>query len=37
MTFFERNFRIYNCDDFTKEFYNYMEQPLNESEGDPTD
>ena len=27
--FFDRIFRIYDCDDFTKQFYNYMEHPLN--------
>lgn len=28
---FERIFRIYDCDAFTREFYAYMEAPLNES------
>ena len=30
INFFERIFRIYDCDPFTKEFYNYMEVSLNQ-------
>lgn len=37
INFFERIFRIYDCDSFTKEFYSYMEVPLNEPEGQPND
>lgn len=29
INFFERVFRIYDCDQFTSEFFEYMEQPLN--------
>ena len=35
--FFERIFRIYDCDQFTREFYNYMELPLNDPESEPSD
>ena len=35
--FFERIFRIYDCDAFTKQFYDYMECPLNPSEPEPND
>lgn len=34
---YERIFHIYDCDAFTKEFYNYMECPLNEPEPEPKD
>ena len=37
MTFFDRSFRIYDCDAFTKEFYAYMDCPLNEGECEPSD
>ena len=37
MNVFERIFRIYDCDAFTKEFYKYMECPLNEPEALPGD
>ena len=37
INFFERIFRIYDCDPFTKEFYNYMGVALNEPEELPTD
>ncbi len=29
---YQRWFRIYDADDFTKKFYQEMEQPLNEPE-----
>jgi hypothetical protein len=34
---YQRWFRIYDADDFTKKFYSDMEQPLNEPELMPTD
>ena len=34
---FERIFRIYDCDAFTKEFFKYMQYPLNEAEELPGD
>lgn len=37
INFFERIFRIYDCDPFTKEFYSYMELSLNEPETLPND
>ena len=37
INFFERIFRIYDCDPFTKEFYSYMELALNEPESLPND
>ena len=37
LNIFERIFRIYDCDSFTKEFYNYMGVTLNEPEELPTD
>ena len=37
INFYERIFHIYDCDGFTKEFYNYMETPVNPSEPEPTD
>ena len=33
--FYERVFRIIGCDDFTREFYEYMGVPLNEGESLP--
>lgn len=37
MTFFERTFRLYDCDNFTREFYEYMGQPLGLPEEEPKD
>ena len=34
---YDRIFRIYDADDFTKEFYNYMGFPLSNSEPTPGD
>lgn len=37
LNIFERIFRIYDCDPFTKEFFKYMDAPLNEAEQLPAD
>lgn len=37
INFFERLFRIYDCDQFTKAFYEYMEIPQGEPEPEPSD
>lgn len=37
INFFERIFRIYDCDQFTRSFYEYMEIPQGEPEQEPTD
>jgi EF-hand domain-containing protein 1 len=37
MNLFERMFRVYDCDDFTRKFYEDMEQPLEASESLPSD
>lgn len=37
INFFQRIFRIYDCDKFTKDFYEYVGKPLNDSEPEPHD
>jgi hypothetical protein len=37
LNIFERIFRIYDCDSFTREFFQYMEVPLNDPEVLPGD
>lgn len=37
INFFERLFRIYDCDQFTRAFYEYMEIPQGEAEPEPSD
>lgn len=34
---FERIFRVYDCDDFTRKFYEEMERPLDAAEALPFD
>ena len=37
INFYERVFRVTDCDDFTKEFYNYMGVPQVQAESIPVD
>lgn len=37
ISFFDRIFRIYDCDAFTREFYDYMGVPLANPEAGPGD
>lgn len=37
VNFYDRVFRVCDCDDFTRYFYEYMGVPLNPSEPIPTD
>lgn len=37
INFYERVFRVVDCDNFTREFYEYMGKPLSLPEGAPKD